>query len=212
MPGIRYGQSIWLDQSKSKRPAFPKLSRSYDIPIAIVGGGLTGVRDGVCAGRGRASRRAVRGGSAGGRRNGAGGRAAAGDSGRGLPAARKTHGRKAARALWQDTRRAALDAQATLRRLNIKCGLRPADAIMVARTDAEAKALKRELAAAKEAGLDGSWIAGNALTTLTGIEGAGGMKTAGHASLDPHRAAVGLAKAAQEREAPCCSSGRRSRR
>jgi glycine/D-amino acid oxidase-like deaminating enzyme len=49
--------------------------------------------------------------------------------------------------------------------------------------------------------LDGSWIAGNALTTITGIEGAGGMKTSGHASLDPYRAAVGLAKAAQARGA-----------
>ena len=201
MPGIRYGQSIWLDQSKSKRPAFPKLSRSYDIPIAIVGGGLTGCTTAyalAAAGHRVALFEADR--LAGGATALAAGLLLAIPGVDYLPL-EKTHGRKAARALWQDTRRAALDAQATLRRLNIKCGLRPADAIMIARTDAEATALKRELAAAKEAGLDGSWIAGNALTALTGIEGAGGMKTSGHASLDPHRAAVGLAKAAQARGA-----------
>jgi len=201
MPGVRYGQSIWLDQSKSKRPSFAKLSRSYEIPIAIVGGGLTGCATAyalAAAGHRVALLEADR--LAGGATALAAGLLLAIPGVDYLPL-EKTHGRKAARALWQHTRRAALDAQATLRRLNIKCELRSADAITVARTDAEAKALKRELVAAKGAGLDGSWIAGNALTAITGIDGAGGMKTAGHASLDPYRAAVGLAKAAQARGA-----------
>ena len=201
MPGVRYGQSIWLDQPKSKRPSFPKLSRSYEVPIAIVGGGLTGCATAyalAAAGHRVALFEADR--LAGGATAQAAGLLLAIPGVDYLPL-EKTHGRKAARALWQDTRRAALDAQATLRRLNIKCDLRAAGAITVARTEAEAKALKRELAAAKEAGLDGSWIASHALTAITGIEGVGAMKTAGHASLDPYRAAVGLAKAAHARGA-----------
>jgi glycine/D-amino acid oxidase-like deaminating enzyme len=201
MPGVRYGQSIWLDQSKSKRPSFAKLSRSYDIPIAIVGGGLTGCAAAyalAAAGQRVALFEADR--LAGGATSLAAGLLLAIPGIDYLPLER-THGRKAARALWQDTRRAALDAQATLRRLNIKCELRPKDAITIARTDAEAKALKRELAAAKDAGLDASWLTGRVIAAATGIEGAGGMKTTGHASLDPYRAAVGLAKAAEARGA-----------
>src|SRR5436190_4983643 len=95
----------------------------------------------------------------------------------------KAHGRKVARALWQDTRRSALDAQATLRRLEIKCGLQPAEAIVAVRSDVEAKVLKRELAALKDAGLEGTWITPKALAAATGIDGAGGTKTSGHASL-----------------------------
>jgi methylphosphotriester-DNA--protein-cysteine methyltransferase len=151
MPGVRYGQSIWLAQPKSKRPSFPKLSRPYEVPIAIVGGGLTGCATAyalAAAGHRVALFEADR--LAGGATALAAGLLLAIPGVDYLPL-EKTHGRKAARALWQDTRRAALDAQATLRRLNIKCDLRPADAITVARTDAEAKALKRELAAAKEA-------------------------------------------------------------
>jgi glycine/D-amino acid oxidase-like deaminating enzyme len=113
----------------------------------------------------------------------------------------KAHGRKVARALWQDTRRSALDAQTTLRRLDIKCSLQPADAIVAARTDAEAKLLKRELAALKEAGLEGAWITQKALLAATGIDGVGGVKTSGHASLDPYRAAIGFARAAAVRGA-----------
>jgi glycine/D-amino acid oxidase-like deaminating enzyme len=200
MPGIRYGHSIWLDSPKS-RPTYPKLNRSYEVPIAIVGGGLTGCAAAyalAAAGQRVAVFEADR--IAGGATALAAGFLLAIPGIDFLPL-EKTHGRKAARALWQDTRRGALDAQATLRRLNIKCDLRPADAVTVARTDAEAKALKRELAAAKDAGLDATWLTGRAIAAATGIDGAGGMKTTGHASLDPYRAAVGLAKAAEARGA-----------
>ena len=153
MPGIRYGQSIWLDQfpNPSVRRSLSSAVR-YEIPIAIVGGGLTGCATAyalAAAGHRVALFEADR--LAGGATALAAGLLLAIPGVDYLPL-EKTHGRKAARALWQDTRRAALDAQATLRRLNIKCGLRPADAITVARTDAEAKALKRELAAARKPG------------------------------------------------------------
>ena len=40
---LRYGQSPWLAQyPKTRRPAYPKLSAPLEIPVAIVGGGLTG--------------------------------------------------------------------------------------------------------------------------------------------------------------------------
>ena len=43
MPAIKYGQSPWLESfPKTRRPAYPKLSSSVEIPIAVVGGGLAG--------------------------------------------------------------------------------------------------------------------------------------------------------------------------
>ena len=113
----------------------------------------------------------------------------------------KAHGLRVARALWHDTRRASLDAQATLRRLKIRCNLQPCDAVVAARTDEEAKGLRRELAALKGAGLEATWLTGKALLQATGIDGVGGIRSHGHASLDPLRATLGLARAAAVRGA-----------
>src|SRR5580765_6137493 len=164
MPAIKYGQSPWLESfPKTRRPAYPKLSSSLEIPIAIVGGGLAGCA--TAYGLAAAGLRVAifeAGQIGGGATSQAAGLLLA------MPGAdyvtlEKAHGRKVARALWQDTRRSALDAQAKL--------------------------LKRELAALKEAGLEGAWITQKALLAATGIDGAGGVKTSGHASLDPYRAA-----------------------
>src|SRR6478752_286735 len=208
MPAIKYGQSPWLESfPKTKRPAYPKLSSSLEIPIAVVGGGLAGCA--TAYGLAAAGLRVAifeAGQIGGGATSQAAGLLLA------MPGAdyltlEKAHGRKVARALWQDTRRSALDAQATLRRLDIKCSLQPADAIIAARTDAEAKLLKRELAALKDAGLEGAWITQKALLAATGIDGAGGVKTSGHASLDPYRARGGRAgrrrlRARDDRQGP----------
>ena len=204
MPAIKYGQSPWLESfPKTRRPAYPKLSSSLEIPIAIVGGGLAGCA--TAYGLAAAGLRVAifeAGQIGGGATSQAAGLLLA------MPGAdyvtlEKAHGRKVARALWQDTRRSALDAQATLRRLDIKCSLQPADAIVAARTDAEAKLLKRELAALKEAGLEGAWITQKALLAATGIDGAGGVKTSGHAS---------ASRARRPCAAPPSTSTRRSTR
>jgi glycine/D-amino acid oxidase-like deaminating enzyme len=198
----RYGQSPWLDQfPKTRRPTYPKLTSPFEIPVAVVGGGLTG-----CATAYALAAAGIRAAlfEAGG--IGAGATAQAAGLMLATPsvdylALEKAHGRRVARALWQDTRRAALDGQALLRRLKIRCNLQPAEAIVVARTDAEAKALRKEHAALRAAGIDGSWITARALAQATGFEGVGGLKTSGHASLDPYRTAHGLARAAAARGA-----------
>src|SRR5204863_47145 len=130
MPVTRYGRSPWLETfPKTRRPAYPKLGSSLEIPIAIVGGGLAGCATAyalAAAGQRVAILEAQQ----------VGGAATALAAGLLLAmpntdyfGLEKAHGRKVARALWQDTRRSALDAQATLRRLEIKCGLQPAEAI-----------------------------------------------------------------------------------
>ena len=199
---VRYGQSPWTAElPKTSRPTYPKLVGRLDIPIAIVGGGLTGCATAYAL---AAAGHRVALIEAGQIAAGATGQAAGlllAAPGADFLDLEKAHGLRVARALWQDTRRASLDAQATLRRLKVRCNLQPCDAVVAARTDDEAKGLRRELAALKGAGLDATWLTGNALLQATGIDGVGGIRSHGHASLDPLRATLGLARAAAVRGA-----------
>lgn len=199
---VRYGQSPWAAQlPKTSRPTHQKLVGRLDIPIVIVGGGLTGCATAYAL---AAAGHRVALVEAGQVASGATGQAAGlllAAPGTDFVDLEKAHGLRVARALWQDTRRASLDAQATLRRLKIRCNLQPCDAIAAARTDEEAKGLRRELAALKSAGLEAAWLSGKALLQATGIDGVGGIKSHGHASLDPLRATLGFARAAAVRGA-----------
>jgi glycine/D-amino acid oxidase-like deaminating enzyme len=199
---LRYGLPAWSAQlPSSARRGHPRFTGRLEVPVVIVGGGLTGCATAyalAAAGLKVAVLEASQVAS------GATSRAS------GLLLARpeaaygdleKRHGRRVARALWQDTRRAALDAQATLRRLKIRCGLASHDAIVAARSDADAKRLRRELTALKAAGIDGVWLSARALAQATGLDGAGGIRSQGHAWVDPVRAALGLARAAAVRGA-----------
>jgi gamma-glutamylputrescine oxidase len=199
---VRYGQSPWTaNLPKTTRPSYPRLAGTLEIPIAVVGGGLTGCATAYAlAAAGQRVALIEAGQIAGGATAQAAG-LLLGSPGTDFLSLEKAHGLRVARALWQDTRRASLDAQATLRRLKIRCALQPCDAIVAARNDAEARPLKRELAAMKAAGLEASWLSARALEAATGFEGAGGIRSHGHASLDPVRAALGLARAAAVRGA-----------
>jgi glycine/D-amino acid oxidase-like deaminating enzyme len=198
----RYGQSPWLDQfPKARRPTYPTLTSHFEIPVAIVGGGLTG-----CATAYALAAAGIRSALFEADRIAAGATAQAAGLLLATPSVdylrlERAHGRRVARALWQDTRRAALDAQALLRRLKIRCDLHPAVAIVVARTDVEARDLRKEHAALRDAGIEGSWLTTKALAQATGFDGIGGLKTTGHASFDPYRTAHGLARAAAVRGA-----------
>ena len=199
---VRYGQSPWLAAlPKTSRPTYPKLSGRLEVPVAVVGGGLTGCATAYAlAAAGQRVALVEAASIAGGATAQAAGLLLAAPSADFLDL-EKTHGLRVARALWQDTRRAALDAQATLRRLKIRCDLQPCDAVVAARTDEDVKRLRREWTALKGAGLEAAWLSSTALLQATGIEGPGGLRSHGHASLDPLRAALGLARAAAVRGA-----------
>jgi glycine/D-amino acid oxidase-like deaminating enzyme len=110
-------------------------------------------------------------------------------------------GLRDARRAWQTWRRAALDFAALLRRLEVKCQLAPAAALVVARTAEQAVLLKRELKTRRGAGIDTSLVTGRATETETGMAATGALRTHDSATIDPYRAALGLAAAAVERGA-----------
>jgi glycine/D-amino acid oxidase-like deaminating enzyme len=190
----------WLGPALRGKPVYPPLAGSFDVQAAIVGGGLTGAATAyACAAAG------LRVALLESERIGYG--ASARSAGLILQSPAQpfvemqgAHGRRAARTIWTAWRRAALELAATIRRLNLRCGLSPADAVTWAPSGDAAKTLQRELAARREAGLEGTWITGRALTSL-GIEGAGGIRTKGDALVDPSRLCQGFARAAAVRGA-----------
>src|SRR3954464_11963731 len=114
----------WLDRtSKSRRPSFPRLRGEAETSVAIVGGGLTGC---ACAlSFAQAGIKVIL------LEAGAIGQAAAArapglvreDFDASFKETVALHGLASARTTWQALRRASLEIQAVLRRLNVRCEL-----------------------------------------------------------------------------------------
>jgi glycine/D-amino acid oxidase-like deaminating enzyme len=206
MSSLSYGLPFWRERfPKSRVPAYPRHRGHLDTDVAIIGGGLTGCtiayvfaaagvkvalfeRDRIGHGMGTV---------------------------RGLGLLRQEpdadfqnvadiHGVRAARRIWQETRRASLDFAATLRRLGVRCDLESQDVVWFAQDRDGEKRLRKNLKVRREAGViqDGaSWMSGAAFRRETAIAGLGGIKTRDVSQVDPYRALMGLARAAGERGA-----------
>jgi glycine/D-amino acid oxidase-like deaminating enzyme len=196
---------------RTRRPEYSRHRGQLSVPVAIVGGGLTG-----CACAAAFTAAGVKVILLEADRIGAG--ATAGSAGllrqdldASFHASVAEHGLKTARHVWQGFRRASLDFAAALRRLGIRADLAPQDLLYFSRdgTDsalptvasAEAgKRLQREYKARRESALECSWLTARAVTQQTGIITNGGIRTKGEA-LDPYRACIGLAAAAASKGA-----------
>jgi gamma-glutamylputrescine oxidase len=192
----------WYDRvPAARRPAFARHRGDLETGVVIIGGGLTGC---ACACAFASARIPVILVEAS--RIGSG--ATAGASGlvrqdfdASFSATAGNTGLRGARAAWQAMRRSALDLQAVLRRLAIRCDLSPQDLLHVAAPgEAAARHLRREHEARRHAGLDQAWATARIVRGETAVESGGGIRT--HAAvLDPYRACLGLARAAVARGA-----------
>lgn len=197
----RYGVSPWPDAlSASVRPSYPRLTAAMEVPVVIVGGGLAGAAAAYAF-----SAAGIRVALVEAARLGSGGTAACAGHVRAEPGGdyldhEARYGRRVARALWQSTRRASLELQAAVKRLKLRCGIASLDAVTWARGADEVKRLRREQQARKAAGLEAAWLSRRALASL-GLDADGGLRTKGHAHLDPLRACLGFARAAASRGA-----------
>jgi glycine/D-amino acid oxidase-like deaminating enzyme len=198
----KYGRSPWTDRfPRSRVPSYPRLRGRHEIDVVVIGGGLTGCVTAyafAAAGIKVALIEAAhigRGGSA----------LSTGwisdDPGASFAAAEQLLGRRAARSAWQSWRRAALDFTALLRRLDVKCHLEPRPTLIAATTPEQAAQLKREQKVRKEAGLDAPSLNAKGILAEAAIQAAAGIRTRDGATIDPYRAAIGLAAAAAERGA-----------
>jgi glycine/D-amino acid oxidase-like deaminating enzyme len=198
----RLGRSPWLDRfPRSRVPSYPRHRGALDVEVAVIGGGLTGCTAAygfAAAGIKVALFEADRLG--------------AGSSGRSLgwisdePLTTFTQadagvGRRSARHAWQAWRRAALDFQALLRRLDIKCHLQPSPGLVAAVTGQQLEVLAREQKARRAASIDAVSVPARAAAAAAGFPAAGAFRTRDGATCDPYRAAIGLAAAAVDRGA-----------
>jgi gamma-glutamylputrescine oxidase len=198
----RYGVSYWLDRyPKARQPSYPRHRGVVDVQVAILGGGLTG-----CSAAYVFAAAGIRVALLEADRIGQGGSASCPGLLRLEPAVpfhelQAQHGLRVARHLWQSFRRSGLDFAATLRRLRIRCELVPDAALRVGLSGADEKDLRREVAAMRAAGVEGSWLTPARLRQETGLTGIGAIRSSGDGYVDPYRATLGLAAEAARRRA-----------
>ena len=110
-------------------------------------------------------------------------------------------GLRAARHGWQSWRRAALDFIALVKRLNLKCRFEQRGALLLATTPEQALRLKKEQKVRREAGLDAPVVNARSIAGEAALSAISAIRTRDGATVDPYRAAIGLAHAAVDRGA-----------
>jgi glycine/D-amino acid oxidase-like deaminating enzyme len=202
MSKLRVARPLWLDRASSRRRSrYPAMRGDLTADVVIVGGGISGAAAAwtfASAGvRVVLVERAL--------------------VGRGSTAASTAllmqepdkdfhelaarYGRAAARRMWQLSHAATRDFIRTLRRLHIACDLTELDSVYYTTDDAAAVLLRREYRLRRAAGIECTWLGRSRLRRRTGIDGTGGIRTPGNGQADPHRACLGLLRAAVRRGA-----------
>lgn len=198
----KYGRSPWIDRyPKSRVPSYPRFRGRHDIDVVIIGGGLTG-----CAAAYGFAAAGVQVALAESGQIGRGATAfssgwMADDPGVSFVDVEPAIGLRAARSGYRLWRKAALEFAGLIRRLNIKCELEPRSTVLAAITPEQAARLKREQKARKAAGLDAPAVHPRVIASDAAINAVAGMRSRDGATIDPYRAAVGLAAAAADRGA-----------
>jgi glycine/D-amino acid oxidase-like deaminating enzyme len=199
----RYGVSPWIEEfPKKRRPEFPRFRGASTYPVVIVGGGLAGVLTSyafAAAGIRVALLEAERLGHSGA------GRGPGVLQGEAAPSYRdveERHGRKAARALFEASRRAVLDLASTARRLGVK-DVDTFDAWRVLSSyGSEEKAVAKDTALRRDAGLDVVWLKPAAAVRETGIDTArAAVRQRDWGTAQPYRLLNVFVRAAVERGA-----------
>src|SRR5215471_5762105 len=199
---IRYGRSPWGDRFPASRvPSYPRHRKPFTIDAVVVGGGLTGCATAyafAAAGIKVALLEADRVG------RGATSLSAgwiSDDPGVPFAEAENLLGRRVARNGFQAWRRAALDFSSLLRRLDIKCYLEPRTALTIALTPDQHVRLKKEQKIRLDAGLEAPALGGRVVSSEVALSPTVALRGREGAIIDPYRACVGLAAAAEERGA-----------
>lgn len=198
----KYGRSPWVERyPRARVPTHPRLRAALETDVVIVGGGLTG-----CAVAYALAAAGIKVALVEAEQIGRGSSADAFGWIADAPDASfhtfsQSMGLRSARRAWQAWRRAALDFEALLRRLDVKCQLEPRQTVRIARTPEQTHRLKREAKARKEAGLDAVLANARSAQADTGTDASAALRTRDGAALDPYRATLGLAGAAVARGA-----------
>ena len=182
-------------------PSFPKQRGKVETDVVIVGGGLTGCATAYTFSAASVKVLLLEADHIGRGTAGASSGWIAGDPGTFFLDLEKALGLRSARRAWQAWHRAGLDFVSLLRRLNVKCALEPRGSVLVATNPDQAARLKKEVKARRDAGLETPLLNARAVAAEVALASAGGIRTRDGATVDPYRAALGLAAAAVQRGA-----------
>lgn len=201
MMRVRYGTSLWIDNARKTTIAAPRLRGETKTAVAIVGGGLTG-----CAVAYACSAAGIKVVLIEAERIGLGPSSFGDGIARNEPARsfrdlEKQVGRRAARGMFDATRRAVLDLATTTRRLSSRSAAEIQDAIRIAAPYAVDAALQKEAAARHDAAIEARWLKGAPAAAESRADTSGAMRMKGWAAADPHALTISFAKAAAARGA-----------
>jgi glycine/D-amino acid oxidase-like deaminating enzyme len=198
----KYGRSPWIDQVKKSRvPSYPKYRGIGTADVVVIGGGLTGCATAYAMSAAGVEAALLEANQIGRGTTGASAGWMGDEPGVGFAELEKTLGLRDARRAWQAWHRAGLDFAALLRRLDARCALESLGSTTAARNLEQAQHLKRERKARRAAGLDAPLLNAPALSGELGFAALAGIRARDGATIDPYRAAIGLARAAVERGA-----------
>jgi len=199
---IRFGQAPWGDRFPASRvPSYPRHRRPLTTDVVIIGGGLTGCATAYAFASAGISVVLLEADRIG---RGATSLAAGWISDDpGVPFAEAEHllGLRTARAGFAAWRRAAIEFGTLLRKLNIACYHEPSTSLTIALTPEQHARLKKEQKIKKQAGLDAPAIGARVVSSEVALSPIVALRGREGATVDPYRACVGLADAAQKRGA-----------
>ena len=196
-PALRQGPTVWLNTTK---PAarYPVLRGHQQTDVAIVGGGLTGAMIAQAFAEHGTSVIVVDAARVGEGSTAASTALLLQEPDHDLEALSRRYDSRTARLIWRRSREAARDFVHAIRRLKIACDLREVPSLYYTLSQERAKVLQRELKKRRAARLGGEWLDEDALLRASGIHGAGAIKTAGNAQLNPLRACIGFLSVARK--------------
>jgi glycine/D-amino acid oxidase-like deaminating enzyme len=198
----KYGRSPWIDNCpKSLVPQHPKQRGSLQADVVVVGGGLAGCMTAYAFAAAGIRVVVLEENRIGQGSSGFSSGWISDDPGISFQEVEDALGLRAARHGWQSWRRAALDFISLVKRLDLKCRFEQRGALLVAVTPEQAVRLKKEQKIRRDAGLDAPVVNARVVAAEAALTAVSALKTRDGATVDPYRAAIGLANAAAERGA-----------
>jgi glycine/D-amino acid oxidase-like deaminating enzyme len=208
MTTLRIGTSLWLDRARGRSLSFPALRSRIATDIAIVGGGITGCACAYVLARQGVGVALLEAAQIGGGSTAASTALLMQEPDVDFGDLAQRYGTATARHIWRTSRHAVDALVRTLRALELTSTLRVVPSIYFTRQPHAVRSLRHELVLRHRAGLRGQWLSPAALERKTGVHGAGAILTRGNGQVDPYRACIGLARAAQREGAALFTNSR----
>ena len=203
---LRSGEPIWLVRKATRPPKYPSLSGSHDADVVIVGGGITGAAIAHLLAEAGVRVILLEAGRVGRGSTAASSALLMQETDETLVALQERYGRARANRIWTLSHEATRNLIGTLRRLRVPVEER--ETVYYTTSSDAAAALHQECDRRRRGGFSATWMSPSALLSVTGVEGAGAIRSHGNAQCDPYRACLALLEAASRNGAGIFERGR----